>query len=78
MTRCVTLQDGTVVSSSSEAWRAECEALTVCQMATQAARREYLAAVEKHRGRPSRERLEEAARAMWAAADRSKATPTAR
>lgn len=67
MTRPVALPDGRIVDSSSEAWRHHCEALTVCKMPTQAARRVHLAEVEKRRGLPERRRLEATARALWSA-----------
>ncbi len=38
----VTLIDGTVVDSGSEAWRAECEARAVLDMPTKIKRRDYL------------------------------------
>lgn len=68
MTRPATLPDGTTVCSSSEAWRHHCEALTVCRMPTQEARRKHLEAVEQKRGQPARQQLEETARALWCAA----------
>ncbi len=78
MTRCVTLLDGTIASSACESWRAECEARTVCQMPTPAARREFLSLVEKHRGARAREQLELLARQLWELAYQPKATRTAR
>ena len=43
----VTLRDGRVVSSSSEAWRLECEARTIL---TRKDRKEYLEKVRQKRG----------------------------
>lgn len=66
----VMLPCGTVVDNSSEAWRHHHEALAMCKMPTQAARREHLAAVEKRGGVMARQRLEKAARALWDAGHR--------
>lgn len=66
MTRPVTLLDGTIASSSSEAWRHECEARALLDLPTQAERRAHLAMVETHRGPKERQRLEATARALWA------------
>lgn len=65
MTKYVTLMDGTPASSSSEAWRHECEARAVVGMPTREARRAHLDAVERLRGQKARQRLEETARALW-------------
>lgn len=46
-TAVVTLRDGRVVSSSSEAWRLECEARTVLKRRD---RKEYLEKVRQKRG----------------------------
>ena len=46
-TALVTLRDGQVVSSSSEAWRLECEAKTVLKRRD---RKEYLEKVRQKRG----------------------------
>ena len=54
----VTLHDGRVVDAISEEFRAECEARFVLGLPTKAQRREYLAGVAEHRGRPARVRLE--------------------
>lgn len=60
----VTLHNGTVVCSSCEAWRHECEARWVLQMRDVRARREYLRKVEQgHRGTPPNPERAEALRA---------------
>jgi hypothetical protein len=46
-TPLVTLRDGRVVSSSSEAWRLECEARTILKRRD---RKEYLEKVREKRG----------------------------
>lgn len=46
-TALVTLRDGQVVSSSSEAWRLECEARTILKRRD---RKEYLEKVKQKRG----------------------------
>lgn len=68
------MQDGTIASSSSEEFRAECEARAVCAMPTPAARREFLALVEKHRGPRAREELERSARLIWEAQTKARTT----
>lgn len=65
--REVTLHDGTVVSSYSEAWRAECEARAVVNMATLQQRRDYLAGVEKKRGPASAQELRRHVARLWEA-----------
>ena len=47
MNDAVTLRDGRVVSSSSEAWRLECEARTILKRRD---RKEYLEKVRQKRG----------------------------
>jgi len=47
MSDAVTLRDGRVVSSSSEAWRLECEARTILKRRD---RKEYLEKVRQKRG----------------------------
>ena len=47
MSDAVTLRDGRVVSSSSEAWRLECEARTILRRRD---RKEYLEKVRDKRG----------------------------
>lgn len=63
----VTLHDGRQVDSSSEDWRAECEARTVLRMPGKPARRAYLAAVEKRRGVEAADRLAGLIQAVWRA-----------
>lgn len=46
----VTLIDGRVVDSTSEAWRHECEARTVARMPTTQQRHEYVDVVRRARG----------------------------
>lgn len=65
--RDVTLFDGTVVDSASEAWRAECEARRVLALPSRAHRLDYLARVEKRRGADSRAALEALGLALWQA-----------
>jgi len=47
MSDAVTLRDGRIVSSSSEAWRLECEARTILKRKD---RKEYLEKVRQKRG----------------------------
>jgi hypothetical protein len=47
MSDAVTLRDGRIVSSSSEAWRLECEARTILKRRD---RKEYLEKVREKRG----------------------------
>lgn len=54
--------------TSSEAWRAHCEALALCQLPTREARQQHLELVQHHRGKAARDQLEASARAMWAQA----------
>lgn len=63
----VTLRDGRQVSSGSEAWRFECEARTICRVATVAQRRARLDAIEKVRGTAARDVLADEVRAIWEA-----------
>lgn len=56
----VTLQDGTVVDSSSEAWRQECEVRSVLAMPSKQSRRDYLKLVTQRRGYHAVKRLESA------------------
>lgn len=46
----VTLFDGTLADSSSEAWRHECEARNIAHMPSTQQRHEYVAAVRRSRG----------------------------
>lgn len=63
----VTLFDGTVVDSASEAWRAECEARHVLRLPSRGRRLDYLARVEKKRGAEARAALEALGLALWGA-----------
>lgn len=63
----VRLHDGREVLSNSQDWLLECEAKYVLQQPTIEARRTQLAAIEKRRGKPSREELEQRALAIWRA-----------
>lgn len=64
--KTVTLQvGGDTVCTYCERYRHECEARHVCGLADQQARRDYLAAVEKHRGHDARWQLEQTARTLW-------------
>ena len=63
----VTLQDGRDVLSDSREWLLECEAKYVLKQPTIEARRTLLAAIEKRRGAPAREELEQRALAIWRA-----------
>jgi hypothetical protein len=63
--RVVRLRDGREVSSSSEEWRAECEARYVAKLPDREARRGYLSRVEAKRGADARKALERAAREIF-------------
>lgn len=63
----VTLHDGRVVDSWSEAWRAECEALHVLRLPSKHARHAYLDRVASKRGCAARNALERLAMDVWAA-----------
>jgi transcription elongation factor Elf1 len=62
----VTLHDGTVVCSSCEAWRAECEAREVLAMPL-GIRRKWLETVEARRGKPATDSLKDVMTALWRA-----------
>lgn len=57
----VTLIDGRVVHSTSEDWRAECEARAVAHMTTTQQRHEYVAVVERARGKTAADALRDLA-----------------
>ena len=59
------LLDGTDVDIASEAWRHECEARMVAARPTLDERREYLAAVERRRGRAAADALRATIKALW-------------
>ncbi len=61
----VALVDGTFVDSTSELWRAECEARHVLRLRSKMQRHEYLARVEAKRGKDSRDVLQAAVMALW-------------
>jgi hypothetical protein len=65
--RPVTLHDGTVVDSSSDEWRHECEARHIVDMPSLSARREYLAHVERKRGIEAANKLKNTVRLLWQA-----------
>jgi hypothetical protein len=53
--------------ATDEQWRALCEARwLILGLTTPEQRRLYLAGVEKHRGKQSRQRLEQDAKELWA------------
>jgi transcription elongation factor Elf1 len=62
----VTLHDGTVVCSSCEAWRAECEAREVLAMPL-GIRRKWLETVEAKRGLVATDALRGVMTALWKA-----------
>lgn len=59
------LHDGTLVDTSSEEWRHECEARTILNMRGLARRQDFLATVEKRRGEAERLRLQKTMMALW-------------
>lgn len=61
----VTLIDGTVVKSDSEAWRFECEARHILRLPTLEARKGMLKMIEGRRGLPARRNLEEKIWEIW-------------
>lgn len=63
----VRLHDGREVLSNSQDWLLECEAKYILKQPTIEARRTLLAAIEKRRGKPAREELEQRALAIWRA-----------
>jgi len=68
------LHDGTEVSSSSEAWRHECEARWILALPSLDERRAWLASLEKRRGKAHVEQLKQTMRQLWAQ-PRQTATP---
>lgn len=64
--RTVTLIDGRQVSNTSEEWRAECEARTVCMMPSKSARRMYVFGVEQKRGAKAAGELSHLVKLVWA------------
>ena len=65
--RPVTLVDGTVVDSSSEPWRLECEARHLLDRFQLGARRAYLDAIKVRRGAAAHATLTGAIMAVWEA-----------
>ncbi|WP_443698606.1 DUF7696 family protein [Pseudomonas sp.] len=63
----VTLIDGTVVDCDSEAWRFECEARYILNMPNKPIRIATLENIEKKRGLPSRQALEDKILEVWTA-----------
>lgn len=61
----VTLRTGEVVSSASEAWRAECEARHVLAIPGRLARRDYLEGIRKRRGEAGYKYLADLVLAIW-------------
>jgi hypothetical protein len=61
-----------LTDTSSEAWRAECEARYLLALADVDARRKYLKLVEAARGAAVRAQLEEDARRMFSAGQRGR------
>jgi hypothetical protein len=61
----VTLIDGTVVPSDSEAWRAECEARGVLRLPTKMRRLAYVRGVEEKRGFESAQKLRRDVIRVW-------------
>lgn len=68
----MTLHDGRVVSSYSEAWRLECEALTVLAMPTQDKRRAYMDWVDRKRGAAAHKALNDQVWSIWEARKRER------
>lgn len=66
-THPVTLLDGTVVCSTCEAWRAECEARMLLDRFDLNGRREYLAHVQRKRGDAALQRLKALILQVWEA-----------
>lgn len=61
----VTLIDGTVVDSTSEAWRHETEARAIAALPTLAERRAWLEAIEHKRGKAEADRLRDTMMKLW-------------
>lgn len=59
------LLDGTLVDTSSEEFRHECEARAVLNMRGLAWRQDFLAKVEKKRGEAERLRLQKTMMTLW-------------
>jgi len=63
--RDVTIHTGEIVSSYSEAWRHETEALTILAMPSSLDRRNAVTKVEKYRGKPAGDALRKSVLSMW-------------
>lgn len=63
--REVTLVDGTVVSSYSEAWRHECEARAILAIQPLARRQRTLDNIERHRGKKVADALRDTMLEIW-------------
>ena len=61
----VSLHDGTVVCSSCEAWRSECEARAIMRLGSTQERRTWLDDIERRRGQPARLALQTLIGALW-------------
>ena len=61
----VSLHDGTVVCSSCDAWRAECEARAIMRLGSTQERRTWLDDIERRRGQPARLALQHTIGALW-------------
>jgi hypothetical protein len=59
-----TLLDGRQVDDASEEHRHECEARAIAALPTLIARREFLEAIEKRRGKAAADRLRETMKAL--------------
>lgn len=63
--REVVLHDGRVVSSYSEAWRAECEATAILSIPDRNMRNVSLGMIRDRRGKDVADRLEKLVRVIW-------------
>jgi len=64
-THPVTLVTGTVVCSSCEAWRHECQAKAIAALPTLAERRAHLDGIQARHGLPARQALETTIKLLW-------------
>lgn len=63
--REVALHDGRTVSSYSEAWRQEAEAMSIMSLPTKTDRRYALSTIEKHRGKQTADQLRELVNTLY-------------
>lgn len=63
--REVTLHGGAVVSSFSEAWRHESEAISILALPSKNERYSILHGIEKHRGKPAADALRTLVWKLW-------------